>query len=150
MVQLLRMFYISKIGEYMRSGGAKLIKRLSKAINDNIKTENVPLKHGNLTVSIRELDTFEKQSLKKQGIKIDPKKKMRCLYIEGKISLGGNNHRKEYYVQYINCENGWVDFHAIPEVMGHSAKEFVGENGLDQNRFEEYFRRNVLPLFKES
>lgn len=133
----------------MHVSKSKLVKRFCKVINGRPRTENIPLKHGNLTVSIRELDVFEKQNLKKQGYKIDLKKKMRCLYIEGKVSLGGNGRRKEYYVQYINCENGMVDFHMMPNGLDKSAKHYVGETDLDQPRFEEFIRRNILPLFKE-
>ena len=84
----------------MINSRSKLVNRFCKVLNGNPKTENIPLNHGNLTVSVREFDRFEKQNLQKQGFKIDPDKRMRCLYVEGKIAVGGNSHKKEYYVQY--------------------------------------------------
>lgn len=121
---------------------SRLIKRFCKVINGFAKTENIPLRKGNMTVSIRDLDTFEKQSLG-----YDPVKKIRCLYIEGKISIG-NGKKKEYYVQYINYEDGHVDMKVMPGGIGQSARLYVGDEGLDQSHFEEYVRRNILPLFK--
>jgi len=142
----LRVTFIEKS---MAINKSTLVKRFFQAAKGKPTTQNIPLKGGYLVVSTRKLDNFQIQDLAKQGVISDNKRKINCLYIEGKIRIGNGKSGKEYYVQYTNYGNGYVDLEVIPNVTGHSTRLYVGgDANLSQKRFEEFIRRNILPLLK--
>lgn len=138
----------------------RLVQKFWSVAGGHPFTQNVPLKRGNLTVTVREMNNLEKQALINQGHKIDLNRPVRCLYVEGKIAFGKGSIKKEYFVQYINYEDGTIEWHAAPRFWSKDVKHdgercVCGDNyctwtkNLTRLQFQDFLRKSILPLFRE-